>query len=85
MIKSAKHAITAVLSGAEVNDEELEMIFIRVESLLNLRPLSTVSDNSNDEPVFTPNHFPIGQMGGDFVPVSVDTTPFNARKRWRSV
>ena len=78
MIKSAKRAIAAVLGGAEVNDEELE-------SLLNSRPLATVSDDPNDEPVLTPNHFLIGQMGGDFVPESVDATPFNPRKRWRRV
>jgi len=34
-IKSAKQAIFAVLGDAEVNDEELETIFIGVESLLN--------------------------------------------------
>ena len=54
MIKSAKRAIAAVLGSAEVNDQELETIFIGVESLLNSRPLTTVSD---DEPVLTPNHF----------------------------
>ena len=85
MIESAKRAIAAVLGSAEVNDEELETIFIGVESLLNSRPLTTVSDDSNDEPVLTPSHFLIGQMGGDFVPESVDTPPFNPRKRWRSL
>ena len=57
MIKSAKRAIAAVLGDAEVNDEELETISVGVESLLNSRPLTTVSDDSNDEPVLTPNHF----------------------------
>ena len=33
--------------------------------------------------VLTPNHFLIGQMGGDFVPGSVDSEPFNPRKCWR--
>ena len=81
MIKAAKRAIAAVLRGAEVNDEELKTIFIGVDSLLYSWPLTTVSDDSNDEPVLTPNHFLIGQMGGNFVPESVDTTPFNLRKR----
>ena len=83
MIKSAKRAIFAVLGDAEVNDEELETIFIGVESLLNSRPLTAVSDDPNDDRVLTPNHFLIGQIGGDFVPESVDTEPFNPRKRWR--
>lgn len=85
MIKSAKRAIYAVLKDADINDEELETTFIGVESLMNSRPLTTVSDDPNDEPVLTPNHFLIGQMGGDFVPESVDTTAFSPRRRWRRV
>ncbi|PFX20946.1 hypothetical protein AWC38_SpisGene14574 [Stylophora pistillata] len=82
----AKRAIAAVLSDAEVSDEELEMIFAGVESLLNSRPLTTVSDDPNDNLVLTPNHFLIGQMGDNFVPESVDSTPFNlSGKRWRRV
>ena len=68
---------------AEVNDEELETILIGVESLLNSRPLTAVSVDPNDDRVLTPNHFLIGQIGGDFVPESVNTEPFNPRKRWR--
>ena len=83
MIKSAKQAIFAVLGDAEVNDEELETIFIGVESLLNWRPLTAVSDDPSDECVLTPNHFLIKQIGGDFVPQSVNTKPFNPRKYWR--
>ena len=85
MIKSAKRAIYAVLKDADINDEELETTFIGVESLMNSRPLTTVSDDPNDEPVLTPNHFLIGQMGGDFIPESVDTTAFSPRRRWRRV
>ncbi|KAL9964817.1 hypothetical protein ACROYT_G028506 [Oculina patagonica] len=58
MIKSAKRAIYAVLKDADISDEELETTFIGVESLMNL-----MSDDPNDEPVLTPNHFLIGQMG----------------------
>ena len=85
MIKSAKRAISAVRGDAEVTEEELETIFIGVESLLNSRPLTTISDDPNDELVLTQNHFLIGQMGGDFVPENVDATPFNPKKRWRRV
>ena len=71
IIKSAKCAIFAVLGDAEVNDEQLETIFIGVESLLNSRYLTAV----NDDRVLTLNHFLEG----------VDTMPFNPRKRWRRV
>ena len=83
MIKSAKRAIFAVLGDSEVNDEELETIFIGVESLLNSRPLRAVSVDPNDNRFLTPNHFLIGQIGSDFVPESVDTESFNPTKRWR--
>ena len=85
MIKSAKRAIYAVLSEADVNDEELQTVFTGVESLLNYRPLSTVIGDVNDDPVFTPNHFLMGQMGGELAPETVDTTANNVRKRWRRV
>ncbi|CAB4012465.1 Hypothetical predicted protein, partial [Paramuricea clavata] len=85
MIKSAKQAIAAVLPNADVNDEELQTVFTGVESLLNSRPLTTISDDPNDELVLTPNHFLIGQMGGDVVHENVDTTVFNAQKRWRRI
>ena len=64
-------------------DEGLETTFIGVESLLNLSHLTTISDDPNDELVLTPNHFLIGQMGGEVVPENFDATPFNPRKRWR--
>ena len=85
MIKSSKRAIYAILKDADVTDEELQTTFIGVESLMNSRPLTALSDDPNDEPVLTPNHFLIGQMGGDFVPESVDNTAFNPRRRWRRV
>ena len=83
MIKSSKRAIYAILKDADITDEELQKTFIGVESLMNSRPLTALSDDPNDEPVLTPNHFLIGQMGGDFVPESVDNTAFNPRRRWR--
>ena len=85
MIKSAQRAIFAVLGHAEVNGEELETIFVGVESLLNSRPLTAVSDDPNDDRVPTPYYFLIGLMGGDFVPESTDTEPFIPRKRWKRV
>ena len=85
MIKSSKRAIYIILKDADITDEELQTTFIGVESLMNSRPLTALSDDPNDEPVLTPNHFLIGQMGGDFIPESVDNTAFNPRKRWRRV
>ena len=83
MIKSSKRAIHAVLKDSDINDEGLQTTFIGVKSLMISRPLTALSDDPNDDPVLTPNHFLIGHMGGDFIPESVDSTGFNPRKRWR--
>ena len=40
-----------------------------------------MSDYPNDDRVLNPNHFLMGQTGGNFVP---DTEPFNPRKRRRT-
>ena len=85
MIQSAKRGIQGILGNAEVTDEELGTVITGAESLMNSRPLTPVSGDPNDEPVLTPNHFLIGQVGGELAPERVDYTSFNPRKRWRRV
>ena len=60
-------------------------MFARVESLLNSRLLTYQSSNPRDDVPLTPNHFLHGQMGRQFAPVSVETTPLHPRQRWRKV
>ena len=43
MIKSTKRAIAAGLIDADANDEELQTVFVGVNSLRNSRPLTTGS------------------------------------------
>ena len=68
------------MGNAEVTDKELGTVITGVESLMNLHPLTPVSGDPNDEPVLTPNHFLIGQVGGELALESVDYTSFNPRK-----
>ena len=58
---------------------------IGAEGLINSRPLTYQSANPVDDVTLTPNHFLHGQIGGQFVPMSVDSTQFNLRKRWRQI
>ena len=85
MIKSGKRAIYAILKEAHVNDAEIQTVFTGAESLLNSRPLTTVSGDVNDETTLTPNHFLIGQMGGELAPDTFDTTAVSVRRRWRRI
>ena len=72
-----------MLKEAYVDDKELQTVFTGTESLLNSRPLTTVSGDANDELVLTPNHFLIRKISGELAPDTVDTTAVNVRKRWR--
>jgi hypothetical protein len=85
MIKSAKIAMKAILGNADVKGEELLTVFTGVESLLNSRPLTATSNDPNDDPILTPNHFLTGHMGGELAPESVDTLAFDPRNRWRRI
>ena len=85
MIKAAKKAIRAILSNADINDEELMTTFIGVEALLNSRPLTYQSAESKDATPLTPNHLLHGEAGGLSAPESVDEIDFNPKKRWRRV
>ena len=85
LVKAAKKAIYAVLSNGVVNDEELITIFTEVEGLLNSRPLTYQSADVRDIVPLTPNHFLLGQMGGQFAPEHDVCEGFCPRQRWRKV
>lgn len=85
MVKSAKKAIYAVLSNTEITDEELVTAITGAEGLINSRPITYQSANPSDDIVLTPNHFLIGQLGGQLAPQIPDTDCYDIRKRWRFV
>ena len=85
MMKAAKKAIYRILGNADVSDEEFMTTFTGAEALINSRPLTYQSTNPADDVLLIPNHFLIGQVGGNFAAHIVDETDYNPRKRWRRV
>ncbi len=66
--------------------EELHTAVTKAEGLINSRPVTYQSANPNDIVPLTPNHFLIGQMGGNFAPTQiVDNTKFSLNQRWRRI
>ncbi|XP_065196475.1 uncharacterized protein LOC135827967 [Sycon ciliatum] len=84
MVKSAKRAAYAILTRADITDEELATCFASAESMLNSRPLTYQSAHPSDDIPLTPNHFLIGQVGGQFAPACSESS-FSPRRRWRAV
>ena len=85
MIKAEKKAIYAILSCADVTDEELLSAVVGAEGLLNSRPLTYQSIHPQDPVPLSPNHFLHGQLGGRFAPGALHSTDFNPRRGWRRV
>ena len=68
MVRAAKRAMKKLLGNADVTDDELLTIATGAEQLINSRPLTYQSSSANDIVPLTPNHFLIGQLGGEFAP-----------------
>ena len=81
MINGLNRAMHAVLGNADITDEEVMTAFTGAEALLDSRPLTYQSASPDDYVPLTPNHFLIGQIGGQFAPESVDEKTFSPKKR----
>lgn len=61
-VRLTKHHLKRVLGNATLSSFELQHILIRIEGVLNSRPMVTVRDDpNNDAIVLTPAHFLIGR------------------------
>ena len=67
-IKSAKPAVYDQFKSPEINDGELLSAFADAESLIYSRPLTYQSADAPVVSPITPNHFLLGQLGGQFTP-----------------
>ena len=85
LIKVAKKTLKVIVGNAGLNDDELQTTIKEVEALMNSRPLSYEGTDPRDEPVLTPSHFLIGQLGGQLAPQETDELAFNPRNRWRLI
>lgn len=59
-IRSMKHHLYRVLDNSHLTYEELATILVRIESVLNSRPLCPLTTDPDDLNILTPGHFLIG-------------------------
>ena len=69
-MRSCEKAMMAVLDGKSLTDDVLATTMCLVEQILNARPLTSVSDDTDDLEALTPNHFLLGRanLAAPFLP-----------------
>ena len=60
LVKSVKRSLKDIIRNTLFTEECLSTFPCEVESILNQRPLTPVSDDVNDLKALTPSHFAIG-------------------------
>ena len=85
LVRSVKKALNAILKGRLVDDFSLVTIFTEAESIMNSRPLTATSDDTNDLEALTPNHCLLGRASPNLPSGIFYETDISNRKRWRQV
>lgn len=84
-MKSVKTHLYKTIGNASLTYEELYTVLVRVEAILNSRPITPLSSDPTDFSVLTPSHFLIGHTPAALPEDDVSTTPPNRLTRWRRV
>lgn len=82
-MKSAKHHLKRVLADTPLTYEELYTVITQVESVLNSRPLSPLSDDPSELTALTPGHFLIGDSLAAVAEPELLTVRTNRLSRWQ--
>lgn len=85
LIRSVKSVLASVLKQQTLDDEALQTVFCEVEAILNDRPITRASDDSNDLEALTPNHILLLKGKPIMPPGLFDRNDLYVRKRWKQI
>lgn len=84
-VKSAKTHIKKVAGNSVLTFEEMYTLLTKIECVLNSRPLTQISSDSNDLSFLTPGHFLVGDALTAIPNPSLLNIPSNKLSRWQLV
>ena len=84
-IRSVRRILNVLMKEQVVDDESLSTLFCTVKSIINNRPLTTVSDDHRDPEPLTPNHLLLMRRSPELPPGEFVKQDCYSRRRWRQV
>ena len=84
-IQLFKYHVERVVTDLLFTFEELNTFIIRVKAILNSRPLTAISSDPNDPPIFTSAHFLIGDSLTSLPETDWSDIPTNQLSRWQHI
>ena len=85
VVKTTKRCLKAVVNDRLLHEDALHALLIEIESIVNSRPLTSVSENTNDLEPLTPNHILIGQSSPNTNFANNTENNVSSRTKWKSV
>ena len=85
MVRSVKEVLHGILKEHVLTDPQLNTVLTEVESIVNSRPLTHVSDDVTDLEPLTPNHLLLGKHRNWSAIIDTSSQDVFSRKKWRQV
>ena len=85
VIRTIRKIMQALLREQLLDDEGLQTLFCEIESIINGRPLTKVSDDPRDANALTPNHLLLLRSNECYSPGMFVKSDSYSRRRWRQV
>ena len=84
-IRTVRKVMKALLREQVMDDEGLNTLMCEVESIVNGRPITKVSDDHRDLEALTPNHLLLMNPGSSIPPGHFTKDDNHIQRRWRQV
>ncbi|XP_071643020.1 uncharacterized protein [Temnothorax longispinosus] len=84
-VKSAKYHMNRIVGKAHLTFEEMVTVLCEIEAILNSRPLTALSADSNDFAFLSPGHFLVGTTMNSLPCHDLNDVSENRLVRWQRV
>ena len=85
LIRTIRRVMTTVLREQILDDEGLQTLMCEIESIVNGRPLTRVSDDPRDANALTPSHLLMLKSNESYPPGKFSKADNYCKRRWRQI